>query len=177
MLAFHIDEKRAEIEDLNSLIVDTYFDDFWGEVAFFYIGLRREITQDLLEEIYSYSSENPTVDIDKLLGARLLQAGWHSPTEQHLYAIRESISYIHQVRKYVQEIITTSDPKIPGIVSDFFTLGLTDYSFKSGILANHTKEVLKQLIDSESQDDTYGAVALFWSVHRFPEIRGCETKY
>lgn len=175
--AFHIHEKRGEIEDLNSLIVDTYFDDFWGEVAFFYIGLRREITQDLLKKIYSYSSENPAVDIDKLLGARLLQAGWHSPTEQHLYAIRESISYIHQARKYFQEIITTSDPEIPGIVSDFFTLGLTDHSFKSGILANHTKEILKQLIDSESHDDTYGAVALFWSVQRFLKSEDVEQNF
>ena len=165
--AFHVHETRGDIANLNSLIVDTYFDDVWGEVAFFYIGMRREITQDLLEKIYSYSSDNLTVDIDKLLGARLLQAGWHSPTEQHLYAIKESVSYIPQVRKHFQEIITSSDSRIPGIASDFLTLGLTDYSFNSGFLANHIKEILKQLINSESNDDTYRAVALFWAVRRF----------
>ena len=165
--AFYVHETRGDIANLNSLIVDIYFDDVWGEVAFFYIGLRREITQDLLEKIYSYPSDNPTVDIDKLLGARLLQAGWHSPAQQHLYAIKESISYVHQVRKHFQEIITSSNSRIPGLMSDFLTLGLTDYSFNSGFLANHTKEVLKQLINSESNDDTYGAVALFWSMRRF----------
>ena len=165
--AFHIHEARGDIANLNGLIVETYFDDFWTEVAFFYIGLRREITQDLLEQIYSYSSDDPKIDIDKLLGARLLQAGWHSPTQQHLYAIKKSISYVYQVRKYFREIITSSDSEIPYIVSDFLTLGLTESSLNSGFLANHIKEVLKQLIDSESNDDTYGAVALFWSMRRF----------
>ena len=34
-------------------------------------------------------------------------------------------------------------------------------------MANHIKEILKQLINSESNDDTYRAVALFWAVRRF----------
>lgn len=149
------------------MITKTYFDDIWSEIAFFYVGLRREISQDLLEEIYSYDSNEPTADFYKLLGGRLLQAGWHSPTQQYSYGIKKAIEYVPKVHKQFQEFIISSDSNIPSIFSDFLTLSLTDLSFNSAFLANHIMGVLKQLVDSESNDDIYKAIALFWSVRRF----------
>ena len=165
--AFYVYENRGDIENLNDLIVDTYFDDIWGEVSFFYIGLRREISQELLKRIYSYSSEDLTADLCKLLGGRLLQAGWHSTTQQHVYGIENAISYAPRVRKHFQEIITSLDSNVPDIVSDFIALSLTDLSFNSGFLERHIKNIFKQLITSKSPDEIYKAVALFWSMHRF----------
>lgn len=165
--AYHVHEIRGDIADLNDLVVNTYFDDIWGEVAFFYIGLRREITQDLLEKIYSYSDDNPTVALYKLLGGRLMQAGWHSTAQQHAYCIKEAINYVPQVHKHFHELVTSSDSNVPGIVSDFVTFSLTNVSFNSAFLANHVKDVLKKLVNSESKDDVYKAVALFWSIRRF----------
>ena len=165
--AFYIYENREDLKNLNDLIVDTYFDDIWGEVSFFYIGLRREISQDLLEGIYSYKDDVLTADLCKLLGGRLLQAGWHSPTEQHVYGIENAISYAPRVREKFQEIIASSDSNIPNIVSDFIALSLTDLSFNSGFLERHIKNIFKQLITSKSPDEIYKAVALFWSMHRF----------
>ena len=165
--AYHVHEIRGDIEDLNSLVVKTYFDDSWSEVAFFYIGLRREITQDLLEKIYAYQGDNPTVDLYKLLGGRLMQAGWHSTAQQYAYCIRESINYVPRVHKHFHDFITSSDSNVPGIVSDFVTFSLTNLSFNSAFLANHVKDVLKTLVNSESKDDVYKAVALLWSVRRF----------
>ncbi len=165
--AYHVHEIRGDIADLNNLVVNTYFDDIWGEVAFFYIGLRREITQDLLEKIYSYSSDNPRVPLYKLLGGRLMQAGWYSTAQQYAYCIKEAINYVPQVHKHFHELITSSDSNVPGIVSDFVTFSLTNFSFNSAFLANHVKDVLKNLVNSESKDDIYKAVALLWSVRRF----------
>ena len=165
--AFYIYENREDLKNLNDLIVDTYFDDIWGEVSFFYIGLRREISQDLLEGIYSYKGDVLTTGLCKLLGGRLLQAGWHSPTKQHVYGIENAISYAPRVREKFQEIIASSDSNIPNIVSDFITLSLTDLSFNSGFLERHIRNIFKQLITSKSPDNIYKAVALFWSMHRF----------
>ena len=165
--AYHIHEIRGDIADLNDLVVNTYFDDIWGEVAFFYIGLRREITQDLLEKIYSYSGDNPTIDLHKLLGGRLMQAGWHSTAEQYAFCIEEAINHVPRVHKHFHDFITSSDSNVPGILSDFITFSLTNVSFNSAFLANHVKDVLKKLVNSESKDDVYKAVALFWSVRRF----------
>ena len=165
--AYHVHEIRGDIVDLNDLIVDTYFDEVWGEVAFFYIGLRREITQDLLEKIYAYESDNPTADLYKLLGGRLMQAGWHSTTQQYTYCINEAINYVPLVHKRFHETITSSDSHVPGIISDILTISLTQYSFNSSFLAKHIKDTLKKLLISDSKDDVYKSVALLWSVRRF----------
>ncbi|MDE0427207.1 MAG: hypothetical protein OXN25_20320 [Candidatus Poribacteria bacterium] len=175
--AFYIHENREDIENLNDVIVNTYFDDIWGEVAFFYIGLRREISQELLERIYSYSNEElitdlgaqlpPTEDLCKLLGGRLLQAGWHSPAQRHLYGIEKAVRSAPRVRDKFQELINSSDSNIPSIVSDFVALTLSDLSFNSGFLQEHAKSVLKQLVSSKSEDEIYMGVMLSWSLRRF----------
>ena len=165
--AFYIHENREDIDDLNGLITNIYFDDIWSEIAFFYIGLRREISQDLLERIYGYSSNEVSVDLLKLLGGRLLQAGWYSPAQQYIFGIKKAISYAPLVQKNFQKIIDSSDSQIPDILCDFITLTLSDLSFNSGFLERHIKELLKQLMDSEVSNNIYMAIALFWSIRRF----------
>ena len=167
--AFYIHENREDIANLNDVIVDTYFDGIWSEVAFFYIGLRREISQTLLEKIYAYAGKDLTIDVSKLLCGRLLQAGWLSPTQQHVYGVEQAIRYAPQVRKKFQEHITSIDANIPNIVADFAALTLSDLAFNSGFLETHVKGVLSQLLTSESQDDIYMAVVLSWSLRRFLE--------
>ena len=69
--AFYVYDNREDIPNLNSLIANTYFDSIWSEISFFYIGLRREISQDLLDNIYSYEKETSTANLDKFLRSRL----------------------------------------------------------------------------------------------------------
>ena len=165
--AFHIYENREDIPDLNKLIVNTYFDDIWSEISFFYIGLRREISRDLLETIYSYKDSGFTIDLYKLLGGRLLQAGWHSTTEQHEYGIRQAIGYALQIQKRFENMITSAESDIPKILSDFLTLILADWSFNSGFLESHVKTILRDLMNTKSHDDTYMAVILIGTIRRF----------
>lgn len=161
--AFYLYENRGELDHLNELIVNTYFDSLWSEVAFFYVGLLRQIGQDLLEGIFSYENELMTVDSSKLLSGRLLQAGWHSPIQQRLYGIQNAISYAPKVHRQ----ITSLDSNIPSIISDFIVLVLTDLSFNSGFLEHHIKDYLGKLTSSKSNDDIYMAVVLCWSIRRF----------
>ena len=165
--AFHVYENRGDIDNLHDMIVNTYFDDIWSEVSFFYIGLRREISQDLLESIYSYKGDALMADFYKLLGGRLLQAGWHSPVEQHVYGIEKAIRYAPRIRKRFQEIINASGSNVPNIMSDFIVLVLADFSFNSGFLKRHTEKILEKLTISNSPDDTYMAVVLLGAIRRF----------
>ena len=165
--AFYVYEYREDIPKLNDLIVETYFDDIWSEVSFFYIGLQRRINQSLLDRIYSHESKGIQDDILKLLSGRLLQAGWHSPTQHHVFGIENAICYAPRVHQRFQEIIAASDSSIPQIVSDFVVLSLAGISFGSGFLHRHVKKILEQLITSESYDDIYMAVILSWAVRRF----------
>ena len=97
--AFYVYENREYIPTLNDLIVETYFDDIWSEVSFFYIGLQRRINQNLLEKFYSFEGKELTSEMDKLLSGRLLQAGWHSPTQQHVFGIENAIRYAPRVQR------------------------------------------------------------------------------
>jgi hypothetical protein len=54
-------------------------------------------------------------------------------------------------------------------VSDFIVLTLSDLSFNSGFLQEPAKDVLKQLVSSESEDEIYMVVMLSWSLRRFLE--------
>ena len=168
--AFYIYENRGDIQDLNDLIVRTYFDSLWSEVSFFYIGLRREINQDLLDRIYSYKNdknETLSVILDKLLSGRLLQAGWHSPTQMHIDGIKNAINHAPRFHEIFQKIIASSSSDIPNIISDFVVLSFADLSFNSTFLERHIKTILKQLVTSNSHDDIYMAVVLSWSICRF----------
>ncbi len=166
--AFYIHENWGYTDKLNdNLIVDTYFDDIWSEVTFFYIGLRQEISQVLLEKIYSHADKELTADLGKLLGGRLLQAAWHSPPQRHIYGIENAIRYAPCVRKKFKTFIASADADIPEIIYDFIVFTLTDMSFNSAFLQEHIKGVLGQLIDAKSQEDMYMGVALFWSIRRF----------
>ena len=168
-VAFYIHENREDIENLNDVIVDTYFDDIWGETAFFYIGLRRVVSQILLEKIYSYAAEGLNSHICKLMGVRLLQAGWHSPPEQHVYGIKNAIRYAPSVREKFREMIAASGSNISNIVSDFIVLTFGEFAFGSAFLETHVKGLFNKLVDSKSQDDIYMAVILSWSIRRFLE--------
>ena len=168
--AFYIHENWGYVENLNDdLIVDTYFDDIWSEVAFFYIGLRQEISQALLEKIYSRVDAELTVDLGKLLSGRLLQAAWHSPPQQHIYGIENAIRYAPEVHEKFKELIHSANANIPEIVCDFIVFTLADVSFNSAFLQEHVKNILKQWSDSESQEVIYMSISLFWSIRRFLE--------
>ena len=120
-----------------------------------------------MHSIYSYEDETSTAIFGKILSGKLLQAGWNSPTQTHIDGIKNAIEHVPRVHKMFQEIIASSKPKIPDIMSDFIVLTLTDHSFNSGFLQRPAKEVLEQLTTSESYDDIYKAVALHCSVYRF----------
>ena len=89
--AFYVFEKRDEIEHVTDFIVATYFSDLWGEVAFFYIGLRREINDTILGKIFSFKGEGLRSHLDKFCSGRLIQAGWHSPAKIIYDGIRRAV--------------------------------------------------------------------------------------
>ena len=166
-VAFHIYENREGIQDLNELFTNLYFGGIWSEVAFFYIGLRRELSQELLNQIHTYENDSTTVAFEKLLSGRLLQAGWNSPAQLQVSGIENAIEQAPRVREVFQGIIDVSKSKVPNIMSDFVVLSYADLSFNSGFLERHVKQILGRLVDSQSPDDLYKAIALYWSVYRF----------
>lgn len=166
--AFYMFDKRDELERIEDLIIERYFDDFWCDTIFFYIGHKREIGSKLLDKLFSYSTEERPVlktAIDKFLIGRLLQAGWHSPTRVKLSGLEAAFELLPDIRHGLFEYSKAKKWKVPGIASDFFLLMLTDLSFRSTFLAKEMKVLLEKQL--QGNDRTGMLVSLFWAIKPF----------
>lgn len=167
-VAFYIFEKRADLPDVNDRIVKLYFDALWDDVAFYYVGLGREINQKVLDGIFSYKPEHNTGSFEKLLAGRLLQAGWHSPQLVKQRGIREALRQLLPVQEHVLKLSSKIAVPIPKLVADFVLMLLSEFSFGSTFLLTESENTITEHLSSEkpSRQDLFEAIALFWSIQR-----------
>ena len=165
--ARYIFDKRAEIKNLDDFIVKTYFDDTWGDVAFFYIGLMREISDTIIEKIFAFKEEDLSTCIDKFLTGRLLQAGWHSPTKSKYYGIEKAVTFVPLIREKFLKIFEKSKDKIPRIFADFIVLTISDLSFGSVFLSKEAKSLFNALSDQLNGDSLSQMLCILWATQRF----------
>jgi hypothetical protein len=175
-VAQYIYDNREVIENLEDKIVEIYFDDVWGDVAFFYIGLRRDIRHSTLEKIFAKKDGDLTTRIDKLLAGRLLQAAWHTTQEAKLQGIDSAVAYALPTRESFLELARRAESAIPGIYADFFVMAIADYSFGSGFLLEEVDLLFKRIQDQPSAEGLYRMLTLLWSVQRLLEPEGIREK-
>jgi len=133
--AFHLFHRRDEIPDLPPMIVDLYFSDVWADVAFFFVGLKRELTESMLTQIIERDVSGIIGKIDKFNVGRLLQAGWHSPKSVKTYGIREGFALLPAIKEEFKELTKENRQKYPTILADFFALSLSRVCFRSRSLS------------------------------------------
>ncbi|MCG3117395.1 MAG: hypothetical protein LLH30_17140 [Candidatus Manganitrophus sp. SA1] len=166
-IAFYIFDRREEFQDLNDFIVKIYFDDMWSEVAFFYVGLKRELSDATLEKIFTFEKDGINGRIAKLLVGRLLQAGWHSETSIKYTGMQRAIDFAPGVRDDFANASVKTKIKIPKIISGFLVLALSEYSFGSGFLFKELKNLLKTLLQQTSKENIFKALAISWAIKKF----------
>lgn len=164
--ALYIFDKRAEFENLNDFIVKTYFNDVWGDVAFFYVGLRREISDSILEKIFAFEEEGLSIYIDKFLTGILLQAGWNSPTKRKYYGIEKAVTFASVVKDEFLKVAEKSGVKVPGIFADFLVMALSDLGFGSIFLSKEVKILFNELSIQLSQQSFYSILSLLPAIKR-----------
>jgi hypothetical protein len=166
-VAFHIYDRREEIIDLRELLVNIYFDESWSEVTFFYFGLKREITEDILDRIFLYQKANSLSElVFKYLTGRLLQAGWNSPTKIKLAGIEKGITFAEPIKTRLLGLIE-KDSRIPRIISDIVLVGLGELSYGSGFIFSEDKEVLDKLISKGDANSITLIIPLLNAMKRF----------
>ena len=164
--ARYIFDKRAEFENLENLIVQTYFDDIWTDVAFFYIGLMREISDAIIDKLFAVEKEELFTYIDKFLIGRLLQAGWNSPTKTKDYGIEKAVTFAPVIKEKFLKVIGKSKGKIPRIFADFIIMILSDISFGSGFLLKEVKSLFNIFLNQPSPSSLYKMLSLLWATQR-----------
>lgn len=166
--ARYIYDKRADFENLNDFIVEIYFDDIWSDVAFFYIGLLREVNEIILNKIFTNGEKGLSRCVDKLLTGRLLQAGWHSPTEIRYYGIEKAVTLTPVIREEFLKAAEKSKVKVPLIFADFLVMSLSDFAFGSAFLFKEAKSLLSDLLSRQlSKDSLYLILSLLSAIQRF----------
>ncbi|TET76253.1 MAG: hypothetical protein E3J41_09820 [Candidatus Cloacimonadota bacterium] len=165
--ASYIHGKSEQFENLNDVIVRIYFDDTWGDVAFFYTGLKREIDNSVLEKIFAFEGKHLATLVDKLAVGRLLQAGWHSPVATKHFGIENAIAFAPTIREELLRVAEKSKVPIPKIYADLVVLVLSDFSFSSGFLVKEAKDVFDRLLSKRPQCSPYmQMLSLLWAIQR-----------
>ncbi|MHA1232545.1 MAG: NACHT domain-containing protein [Candidatus Helarchaeota archaeon] len=138
-IAYYIFQSREIIEDLNKIIAKLHFSGIWEDVAFFYIGLKREINDEILDEIFSTKEDEFFVYINKFLVGKLLQAGWHSTSKTKQNGMIRALEQFPYIKKKFLEITKVDKAKVPQIIVDLLIIVLTDFSFSSVFLLKESK--------------------------------------
>lgn len=165
--AHYIFDKRAEIDNLNDLIVKIYFDDTWGDVAFFYVGLMRKISDKILEKIFSIKEESLSTYIDQFLVGRLIQAGWLSPTKIKYDGIKQAVTFAPLIKEKFLKFAEKSRAKLPKIYADCLIMILSELSFGSGFLYEQAKSLFSKLPIRLNEDNLYQMLSILSAINRF----------
>ncbi len=173
--AFRIYDKWEDFKDLEDFIAQIYFDDFYGDVALFYIGLRRDISTSMLSKVFEFQKEGIIADIDKFLSGRLLQAAWHAPTKTKYEGIEKAINFAPMVKEDFLELVDKSSVPIPRIFSDVLVMVLAELSFGSIFLLKEAEGLFSALSGQPEQKISYEMLSLLWGIQRLlplNELRG-----
>lgn len=175
--AYHIYVGQGRIgkDRLDDMIRKLYFSDVWGDVAFFFIGLNREINEETIDKIVSYDREGLIYDIDRFLVGRLLQAGWHSTSEVKISTLRRLLTFAPRIRKTVVEAAAQKKPGFPEIFGDFLILALCEIGLVSGFIEKEERLLFNELSSNRDSQSLYSSLLILRAIRKFcstEELRG-----
>jgi hypothetical protein len=146
-IGHHIHEQRAAVPDLTGLVVSTYYDELWMEAAFFFAGLSRDMTDDILDGLFAHRAgdDNADLAVQKFMIGRLLQAGWHSPTATKERGVRQALTYLPGTVKASRDFLKAARRPAPDFFAELLALFLAEHSLGSFAVVNEGAIVLKDL--------------------------------
>jgi len=161
--ALRLNDHLEEHKNIDDDVVRMYFNDMWTDVAFYYVGIRRGTSEAVVDGIDKYRGEQLDSIIQKALIGRLLQAGWHSPSAVKSQAMSVGLQHIQKIRKEMDTLLVSQDKPIPAIVSDFFILLLSEYSFGSRTFLNEVVALCDHFCDENDTDSMLMCLYLLWA--------------
>ncbi len=164
--ALRIYEVREEIPDLYDYLTTIYFDDNWGDVAFFFAGLKKDIPRKFIDKIYKFKREEHSLvrSIQKLLVGKMLQAAWHSKANLKLYGIGCSLGYSDKVTQQFLTVARKTNPSLPAIYADIYTLIICEMAFGSRFLLNEERMLVERYLEKPTGKTILNSLKLLWSM-------------
>jgi len=167
--AYHIYVGQGRIgkDRLDDMVRKLYFSDAWGDVAFFFIGLNREISKETIDRILSDDRKGLIYDIDRLLVGRLLQAGWHSTSEVKISTLRRLLPFAPRIRKTLVEAAAQKRRDFPQIFGDFLILALCEIGLVSGFVEKEERLLFDELSGKHDPDSLYSSLLILRAIRKF----------
>lgn len=144
-------------------IVKVYFDDIWYDVAFFFIGMMREIDEDTMEGIDTFPETNIETVFQKAIIGRLIQAGWYSEPEIKLKGLSIGLRTLEPIRNSFDALLKSGEKPYSALISDGFVLFLSEYSLGSRTMIKETLEICKQLCIEKGNNSVRDCIRLLWA--------------
>lgn len=169
-VAVKIDYVREEIPELNDYLTRIYFGDVWSDVLFYFIGLKKTISKELIGKLLGFDGgeeEEEYIllrDAQKLLIGRLLQAAWHSKSEIKTNGIRGSLEYSDAVTERFLSLARAKNPLVAEIYADLYTLIICEMSYGSRFLINESVELINESLDNPMGKGIIHGIRLLWSI-------------
>jgi hypothetical protein len=172
-VARYMFDSRDEIQNVDDKIVELYYSTFWGDVAFFYIGLKTDLKDVLLDKLLEHETKQLSGLMDKMMIGRLLQAGWDSPASIKSRGLKGAVDAAEPLRQILLGIPKDRNRLIPEIYTDFIMLFLADTSFSSRFLQQQLSEQFAAEISRDTAEALPRAILILWAEQRlltFDEI-------
>ncbi|MBA7468673.1 hypothetical protein ES707_03925 [subsurface metagenome] len=165
-IALKIHDTREEIPELYDYLTKIYFDDVWGDVAFYFAGLRKNIPKRFIDKIYGFDSKKRSLvrSIQKLLVGKVLQAAWHSKSNVKLYGIGRSLEYSDRIIEQFLILAREANPLMPAIYADIYSLIVCEMSFGSRFLLNENRELINIYLKNPKGKTILRSLRLLWSM-------------
>lgn len=164
--ALKIYEVREEIPDLYDYLTAIYFDDNWSDTAFFFAGLKKDIPRKFIDKIYKFKRKEHGLvrGVQKLLVGKILQAAWHSKSNLKLYGIGRSLGYSDQVTQQFLTIARKTNPSLPAIYADIYSLIICEMAFGSRFLLNEERMLVERYLEKPTGKTILNSLKLLWSM-------------
>ena len=168
-VALYMVEFREEIQKVNEVLAVSHMNIEWDDVTFFYVGIQRRLSDSLLSAITNFSGEdNLKISMGKINVGRLLQAGWHSPTETKKSGVKLAASHLPSLRLEFLKMLedTGHNGPVPRIFGDYVVALIADSAFGSAALKSELLEVINEIQADGSKNCLIQSVALIYVLRR-----------
>lgn len=165
--ALYLFNHQDEFDSTEELVAKLYFSDLWSDVTFYFIGIRRAMSEKILDKIMNYKGEDFSTRISKYVIGRLLQAGWLTPIEIKYFGIKSALSHLMPIRDKLAESFSKTRPS-PGLIfADFLPIVTAEWTMGSITLLGVLQRLDGELIESKSKERFWERIAITWASWKF----------
>lgn len=169
-VAWYVKENATDIDSPDDLVAKAHFNSLWVDTAFFFVGLKREIPENLYKKLILENKQHNGLEakLGTIMIGRLLQAGWLSGSALKLDGINNALLVLGETRELFLKQFEKDKREIPRIIADYVIFATMTMAFGSGFLLDESRKTIDQILAEPDADSNriIGAIAMLWAAQK-----------